>query len=314
MEARPNVVVSKCLGFAACRYNGQMLSSELVEKLRPHVDFIPVCAEFEIGLGVPRDPIRLVQENGVVRLMQPASGRDVSDEMNKFSEDFLSSLSEVDGFILKNRSPSCGIKDVKVYSSIQDGASIRRDAGFFGGSVLRKYGAHAVEDEGRLKDDGIREHFLTKLYTLARFRSVRSMANLVRFQTENKLLLMAYNQTGMRTLGRIVANKEKKTLEDVMGEYRIGLQNAFLRAPRRSSAVNVLMHAFGYFKDRLNEKEKKFFLKSLEDYRKGTVPLSSILTMLRMWIIRFDEAYLGTQQFFSPYPKELEAAKEDIFT
>jgi uncharacterized protein YbgA (DUF1722 family) len=74
------------------------------------------------------------------------------------------------------------------------------------------------------------------------------------------------------------------------------------------------MHAFGYFKDRLNEKEKKFFLKSLEDYRKGTVPLSSILTMLRMWIIRFDETYLGTQRFFSPYPKELEAAKEAIFT
>lgn len=314
MEARPNVVVSKCLGFAACRYNGQMLSSELVEKLRPRVDFIPVCAEFEIGLGVPRDPIRLVQEKGVVKLMQPASGRDVSDEMNRFSEDFLSSLPNIDGFILKNRSPSCGIKDVKVYSSIQDGASIRRDAGFFGGQVLRKYGALAVEDEGRLKDDGIREHFLTKLYTLARFRSVGSMADLVRFQAENKLLLMAYNQTGMRALGRIVANKNGKGLEEVMDDYRVGLQHAFSNAPRRSSVVNVLMHAFGYFKDRLNDKEKRFFLASLEEYRSGAVPLCTILTMLLMWIIRFDEAYLGTQRFFSPYPKELEAAKEDIFT
>ena len=314
MKTRPNVVVSKCLGFAACRYNGQMLTSELVEKLRPHVEFTAVCAEVEVGLGVPRDPIRLVQEKGSIKLMQPATGRDVSDDMNRFSEGFLSTLRNIDGFILKNRSPSCGIKDVKVYSSIQDGASIRKDAGFFGGQVLRKYGGLAVEDEGRLKDDGIREHFLTKLYTLARFRSVRSMADLVRFQAENKLLLMAYNQTGMRALGRIVANKEKKTLEDVMGEYRIGLQNAFLRAPRRSSAVNVLMHAFGYFKEQLNEKEKIFFLTSLDSYRAGTTPLNSILTMLRMWIVRFDEDYLSTQTFFSPYPKELETLKEDIFT
>ena len=114
-EDKPNVVVSRCLGFDACRYNGQIIPDKFVDKLREYVNFTHVCPEVAIGLGVPREPIRIVQKDGKRRLLQPATGRDISEEINSFAEGFLAELTDIDGFILMNRSPSCGIKDVRIY-------------------------------------------------------------------------------------------------------------------------------------------------------------------------------------------------------
>jgi uncharacterized protein YbbK (DUF523 family) len=110
---KPVVVVSKCVTFESVRWNGQIIASELVEKLKPYVDFVPVCPEVEIGLGVPRNPVRIVLVNGEKRLLQPATGLDFTDKMKKFSESFLNSLDAIDGFILKSGSPSSGFKNVK---------------------------------------------------------------------------------------------------------------------------------------------------------------------------------------------------------
>ena len=111
---RPVVVISKCLGSEYCRYDGQMISCETAEKLRPFAEFIPICPECEIGLGVPRDPIRLV--NGrALRLVQPATGLDITEKMQGFVTDFLDKLQIVDGFILKSKSPSCGLRTTKLF-------------------------------------------------------------------------------------------------------------------------------------------------------------------------------------------------------
>jgi len=107
---RPKVVVSGCLEFYHCRYNGDMISSPIVANLMEYVDFLPVCPEVELGLGIPRDPVRIVLENGEQRLVQSASGRNVTEVMETFCTDFLNSTGNIDGFILKYRSPSCGIK------------------------------------------------------------------------------------------------------------------------------------------------------------------------------------------------------------
>ena len=106
---RPQVIVSKCMGFAACRYNGQTLPDKFVDKLKDYVDYYPVCAELEIGLGVPRDPVRLVQEDGQTVLYQPASDSEHTAAMIAFAQSYFDGLAAVDGLILKGRSPSCGI-------------------------------------------------------------------------------------------------------------------------------------------------------------------------------------------------------------
>lgn len=305
---KPVVVLSKYLEFAPCRYNGAMIPDRFVRQLEPHVLFLPVCPEVEIGLGVPRDPVRIVSEKGALRLLQPATGRDLSERMGRFSDQFLTSLSEVDGFILKNRSPSCGIKDVKRFPRMDVETPVGKGAGFFAAEVLERFPGLAIEDEGRLNHPKIRDHFLTKLFTLARFREAKKTTKLealVRFHATHKLLLMAYNQKKMRLLGRIVGNSEKRPAADLFTEYEPHLRQALARPPRSSSNINTLMHVFGYFSDELSKKEKAFFLRMLETYRNGHLPRSAALSILKAWVVRFQNGYLEDQTFFEPYPESL---------
>lgn len=304
--SRPIVVTSKCLEFEACRFNGQVISDSFVRILAQHVDFVAICPEVEIGLGTPREPVRLVGHGESLQLYQPATSRDVTAAMRDFSQRFLDGLQEVDGFILKNRSPSCGPKDVRVYS--KKGMPMAKSSGLFAQAVLDKFPGLAIEDEGRLRNFRIREHFLTKLFTLANFRAVKkakSMQALVDFHTVNKFIFMAYNQTSMRRLGQITANPRRNSVDEVLAAYQNELGNTFLRLPKIGSNINVLMHALGYFSKKLNSKEKAFFLDLLEKYRQQKTPMSAILTLLSAWIVRFEETYLAQQRFFEPYPPAL---------
>lgn len=308
MNVQPIVCVSKCLGFAKCRYNGVTIYDDFVEKLKPYVEYVTVCPEVEIELGVPRDPVRVVVHKQERKLMQPATGKDITPAMNRFCETFLEQIHEVDGFLLKSRSPSCGIKDVKIYAKMEKSASIGKGAGFYGSAVMTRFPKHPVEDEGRVRNFRIREHFLTQLFAYSRFRhtkKTKSMAALVQFQAENKLLLMAYNQKELKILGQIVANQDRRPVNDVYNLYEDHFYNALCTPARYTSNINVLMHAIGHFSKNLTQQEKKYFLTSLERYREGKIPLSATLSVLRSWIIRFEDSYLNQQTFFEPYPEAL---------
>lgn len=305
---KPTVVASKCLGFAHCRYNGEIIAAPFVQKMVSHVDFVVVCPEVESGLGVPREFLRLVAVDGEPRLLQPQTGHDHTGQMRAFAASFLDGLTDVDGFILKNRSPSCGLNDVKMYASVKKGAAATKGQGMFGGAVMERFSQLAVEDEGRLNNFRIREHFLTRIYALAAFRAVKAsgaMKALVRFQAENKLLLMAYHQTEMRAMGRVVANPDGQSFEQVIAEYEPHLYAALARPPRCTSHINVLMHALGYFSDDLSSQEKAFFLDTLQKYRAGLVPVSTNRGLIQSWIVRFGQEYLARQTYFEPYPEVL---------
>ncbi len=303
---RPRVVVSRCLGFAACRYDGSVIPDAVVAALKPYVEFIPVCPEVEIGLGVPRPPIRLVQGQRL-RLVQPDTGLDLTDKMEAFAARFLASLSEVDGFILKNRSPSCALRDAKIHVS-DTGPAVGRGPGIFGAAVRNRFPTIPAEDEGRLTNRTLREHFFTTIFACATFREVEKtgeMDELIRFHSRQKFLLMAHGQAKLRELGRIVANPEKLPPKEVIRRYGEKFREAFLRPPRRPSVINVFEHAFGYVSHGLSPKERRYFLGLLEEYRAERVPASVPREVLRAWIIRFDVKYLAEQAFFTPFPPEL---------
>lgn len=305
---KPHIVISKCIEFESCRYNGQIIRSPFVNELRPYVEFQPICPEVEIGLGIPRDPIRVIKKQGKRRLMQPATGRDVTDEMTDFTEDFLSSLSAIDGFILKSRSPSCGIKDVKIYPGEEKVPVIGKSAGFFGEAVLNQFPTMAIEDEGRLRNARIKEHFLRKIFLFARFREIKSegsINDLIKFHTQNKFLLMSYHQKELRILGQIAAQQSGHPFSQTVYEYERHLSQIFAQAPRCTSIINVLQHCFGYVSSRLTTKEKKYFLEAVDNYRAGRLSLAAVTSILQSWMIRFDVTYLLEQSFFNPYPEAL---------
>jgi uncharacterized protein YbgA (DUF1722 family)/uncharacterized protein YbbK (DUF523 family) len=305
---KPRVVISRCIEFDHCRYNGDMIGNDLVRRLKESgtIDFIPVCMESEIGLGVPRDPVRIVQmKEGVKRLVQPTTGRDVTELAVDFSEGFMASLRGVDGFILKSRSPSCGIRDAKVYPKAEKAAALTREAGIFGAAVKAHFPYLAIEDENRLRHVKLAEHFLTRVFSFASWRGMVAeggMKDIVDWHTENKLLLMMYSQKEMRALGNLVANKGGLSLDALKAEYGEGLHRAMAEPPRCTSPVNVLHHCLGYVSDRLSKAERDFFLRQLDMYRDARIPLSVCLGVMRSWVIRFQEPYLMRQTFFQPYP------------
>lgn len=302
------MVVSQCLELAACRYNAQAIRAPFITALGAWAELRPVCPEVAIGLGIPRDPIRLVQRDRRMLLVQPTTGRDLTETMERFAQGFLDQANDVDGFILKSRSPSCGIKDTKVYAAADGEQPGGRGAGLFGHAVLERFPHAAVEDEGRLTNFRLRHHFLVKLYMRARYRAVEAAGDprgLIDFQTRHKLQLMAFSQTGLRALGRIVAQAGAERPEALFAAYRDGLGRALDVPARTGSIINVLQHAFGYFSDELASAEKRHFLQLLEQFSQRMVTLAVPLALLQSWTHRFGQEYLAGQTFLDPYPQAL---------
>lgn len=312
---RPRIVLSKCLEVEACRYNAQTIRSSVVRLLEPHVDYLPTCPEVEIGLGVPRDPIRLVSsgqgEDGPLRLVQPSTGRDLTSRMTTFSHSLADSIHDIDGMVLKSRSPSCGIKDVKVYAGAEEAPVVGKGAGLFAGIMLERYPTVAIEDEGRLTNAEIRHHFFTRIFASAALRQALAdgPASLVAFHTRYKLVLMAHSPSVQQALGRLVADAGSD-FETVVSAYREGFARAMAEPAGQGANINVIQHAQGYFKRELAGREKRQFQELQDQYRGGQMPLQALLAVLGTWVARFDEPYLRGQAYFRPYPRELVVAAD----
>jgi uncharacterized protein YbgA (DUF1722 family)/uncharacterized protein YbbK (DUF523 family) len=306
---RPRIFISRCIEFEACRWNGAMIGCDFVRALKPFIEPVTRCPEVAIGLGVSRDPVRIVRHQGSLALFQIASGRFYTDEMRSYCTDEVSRLGELDGAILKEKSPSCGNRDVKIYASTDPKAAQNgKGRGFWAEALIQAYPDIPEEHEGRLNNFTIREHFYTAIFTRAAFREARSrgaMKDLVAFHSRNKLLFMAYNQALMRDLGRLVANHEQRPVAELFAGYQRLLSRMFQKIPRRGSMINVLLHAFGYISEKIESRERAHFLNLLETYKEERLPLSACQSVLQSWIERFDVEYLRNQTFFQPYPPEL---------
>lgn len=307
--AKPRIIVSKCLEFEACRYNGDVISDHVVKKLNGFVEFIPVCPEVEIGLGIPRETLRLGRNEDGVQLIQLKTGQNLTNKMINFSSVFLEQINEVDGSILKSKSPSCGLFDTKIYENTnEDTHSYKKGRGLFAEHVLKRFPYIAVEDEGRLRNYTIREHFYTKIFTLASFREVKNQGSfkfLLSFQANNKYLFMALDQVILKKMGKIAANTDKNPFEYVVEKYEDELLKLLSSPAKYTNNINVCEHILGYFKKQLTSEEKEYFLSVVDQYRNEKVPLSTLKGILKSWVIRFGEDYLINQTFFEPYPEEL---------
>ena len=309
---RPNLLISSCIGDCKCRYDGSNAKSDFIGMLEPFVNFTTVCPEVAIGLPIPRQALRIISPKGDEnRLVFSKTGEDWTDKMQNFSDDFLDKIdiSSLEGAVLKSRSPSCGIKDVKVYNTFgKSSPASKKSKGIFAKTLLDRFDHLAVEDEGRLTNYDIREHFLTRIFTLAEFKDVKSkksLKDLIKFHSENKYLLMVYSQVNLRKLGKIVGNHEDKDIEDILDEYEEYLHKALSKKTSSKRNINTLLHLFGYFSKDVSQDEKAYFLENLEDYTNNRIPFSVPLSLLRSWIIRFENDYLREQTIFQSFPQVL---------
>lgn len=310
---RPNVVVSKCLLGARCRWDRDCLDYPFVRTIRKYAKVIPVCPEMEIGLGVPRDRIVLASRESGVALYQPSTGRQLAQKMNKFARQFLSGHTGIDGFILKHKSPSCGVRGVKLFESIAPGARFTRTGtGIFAAEVLGRYSHLAVTDDDHLTCDRTREHWLTKLFTLADFRAVRksnSLKRLTAFHTQHSLLLKTYHQKLTRELDLALAPTNPSTDPcAIIEQYQSVLLRILTTKPRRASAAKPFEQALKSYAPDLSQQDIKRFEDQLEDYRAGAVTLSDVRQTVQIWAVRYDKRVTRQDAVFRPYPGPLATA------
>jgi uncharacterized protein YbbK (DUF523 family) len=145
-EGKLRLGVSACLMGEPVRYDGgHKRDPFLTETLAPFVEWVPVCPELEIGLGVPRDTLRLVGEPRAPRLVVERTGEDLTPAMQRFVRRRLDDLAalELDGYVLKRASPSCGLFRVRVYGEGGVAGAVGR--GIFASALVERFPALPVK-------------------------------------------------------------------------------------------------------------------------------------------------------------------------
>jgi uncharacterized protein YbgA (DUF1722 family)/uncharacterized protein YbbK (DUF523 family) len=304
------VGISTCLLGEKVRFDGgHKLDQYVVGTLGRYVDWVPVCPEVELGLGVPRETLRLVGDPEAPRLVTARSGVDHTEAMLAWARHRVEALRglDLDGYILKSKSPSCGMERVRVYT--EAGMPSRSAAGLFARVLMDGVPLLVVEDEGRLNDPRLRESFVVRLFTRHRWRRLTRdrvrPADLVAFHARHKLLLMAHSEPHLRALGRLVARARTERPAELLRQYAEGLFAGLAVKATTRKHTNVLQHIAGYLREPLDRRDREELHGTIADYHRGLVPLIVPLTLLRHHIGKLGLGYLRDQVYLDPHPKEL---------
>ncbi|MFG6178111.1 YbgA family protein [Halomonas sp. THAF12] len=304
------VGISACLTGQEVRYNGgHKRSRYCLQVLAERFAFEPFCPELAAGLGVPREPIRLVGKSGEIPRVKGTVDEtlDVTERLEEVSETFIEAHRHLRGFILMKGSPSCGLERVKVYHP--NGMPSHADSGAFVRALRRGFPELPLEEEARLNDPVLRENFITRIYALDDWkRSVEPAPShhaLLQFHSRQKFLLMAHRVETYRELGRYLGEAHQVPVEEAMAHYLQRFMAALSRPATRKSHTNALMHVMGYLKRALDGETRQDLLAVVEEYRLQQVPLAVPMRLLNHYLKRHGSDYIRAQSYLDPHPYEL---------
>jgi uncharacterized protein YbbK (DUF523 family)/uncharacterized protein YbgA (DUF1722 family) len=284
MEVRPRVGVSSCLLGEEVRFNGGHKRYRfLTDELGPYVDWVPYCPEVSIGLGTPREPIRLTADG---RLVNRSGTADHTAAMTA-----LPLPTGLDGYVFKAKSPSCGIRAIPRYG--EDGTAAGHDGrGLYADRVLTSFPLLAVEDEGRLNDVGLREAFCSGPW---------SAGDLVAFHARHKLQLLAHDPARYRAAGQVVAAGGPRA----EAAYRDLFLAAMASRATLGRTANALQHAYSRIGRQLDRPRRLDLVARIEACRRGEEPLSVPVALLAHYASGGEFGWLAEQTFLMPFPGAL---------
>ena len=301
---------SACLLGERVRWDGGHKRDRFVaDELGPFVEFVRVCPEKESGLPVPRPTLRLSGEPEDPRLVFVESGEDYTETLRAHARASVSALEEAGlcGFVLKSESPSCGMERVRVYN--KSGMPVKKGIGLFARELMSRMPLLPVEEEGRLCDPKLRETFVERVFAYRRWLDFVAddftPAKLVDFHRVHKYLLLAHSPEHYSSMGRLVAARKQHGRAELRERYGLELMQGMARPATRGRHHNVLQHMAGYFKRDLGDESRAELHATLEDYRRGLVPLVVPVTLLRHHVRALGVAYLADQVYLAPHPREL---------
>ncbi|MDP3936846.1 MAG: DUF523 and DUF1722 domain-containing protein [Deltaproteobacteria bacterium] len=303
--------ISSCLLGAEVRHDGGHRRDRLItDVLGDYFEYTPVCPELESGMGVPREPVRLVGDVDRPLMVGVRSGEDHTRRMERYSQARVKALARLDlsGYLLKAKSPSCGMERVKTYN--RSGSFVGKNArGIFARHLIEGLPHLPVEEEGRLKDAKLRENFVERVFCYHRWRALLAAGitagRLVAFHTAHKLLLMAHSPDHYRRLGRLVASAKKQRPAALAESYAALFFEGLAHQATTKRNTNVLQHVAGYFRKQITRDERTELAALIEEYHRGLLPLIVPITLINHYVRKYDEPYLAGQLYLNPHPREL---------
>ncbi len=324
-DLRPTIGLSHCLLGEQVRHNGGHLKQDwITDELAQFVEFAPVCPEVEMGLGVPREAMRLVYEKDDISLETSPTKKDKSAPINNYTElaketnvrlskSIVEKIEEgLCGFIFAKKSPTCGLERVKIYNR-DNGIPDKYGQGLFAEQLTQAIPELPVIDSGRIINTQLREDFVRQSMAFFQFHKLeKRISALQSFHRRYKYILMEYDHGQVAELGRLAAQgHESHEINNLFALYRRKFFEVLkAKSPSKKSRKNVFYHLLGYFKKELSACDKKYFLDLVDDYDRGHVPYITVVKFLDYFVHKYNQTYLADQYYFEPYPKQLSIHKD----
>ncbi|WP_046488060.1 YbgA family protein [Pseudomonas veronii] len=308
---KPKIGISACLLGENVRFNGGHKQSQLCsEVLAAYFDFVPLCPEVAIGLGIPRETIRLVGDAASPQAVGSVHRElNVTAPLGEYGEKMAAEHSDLCGYIFMQKSPSCGLERVKVYR--ENGAPVDGGGrGIYAQAFCARHPNLPVEEDGRLNDPVLRENFLTRVFVYASWQQLLgeglSRHRLLAFHARYKYLLMAHSPAHYKSLGNLLGGMAKGEDLDALGSgYFSALMSGLKKCATRGTHTNVLQHISGYLKQAISADDKQEMQTVIGQYRQGIVPLVVPLTLLKHHFRLHPDRYIAQQAYLQPHPENL---------
>ena len=309
MEQRPRIriAVSGCLLGEAVRYDGGHRQSRYVtDALGAAFEMVSECPEVGIGLGVPRPKIRLERSGAAARLLG-SRDEDLTPLMDDYARQAAARFDEarVAGVVLKSRSPSCGMGDVKLH---EGGAVTSEDGtGIFASRLAAALPEAPRISETDLESPARRDHWLTRVFALAEIRALAAgspdVSGLYAFHARWKMALMAHSERTARRLGRFLA--ATRDVRDALPHYREEFLAGLAEPASVGTHHNVLLHLAGHLRNRLDARERAQLSHDVSGFLARQIPLAVPVRSLTAWAARLGVQSLGNQAYLAERPKSL---------
>ncbi|MEH6592091.1 MAG: DUF523 and DUF1722 domain-containing protein [Halioglobus sp.] len=307
---KPIIGIGACLVGQKVRFNGQS------KRQNSHIQAIAAlstlnafCPEMAIGMGVPRETVRLVGALGETRLKDSATQSiDYTGPMQGYAEEVVSRNPDMAGYILVKESPSCGMDRVKRYND-KGNVVLNDSMGIFAAELNRIDPLLPLEEDGRLNDAGLRENFVARVYSYHDWKQFNkeqlTHVGLLKFWSRYKYLTLSHDVPAYKAIGRLLSNAKALPLHEAAEEFIRLLMGALTKLATRKTHTNVLQHIQGYLKNDIKASDKREIDTIIAQYRVGTVPLVVPITMLRHHFMHHAKSYIAQQVYMEPYPQQL---------
>ena len=309
-DAKIPVGISACLLGDNVRYDGGNKFNLTIEQtLADYLEFHRFCPEVDIGLGVPRNAIRLLHKNGNIICTDSADETlDHTQKLRSSAEAQLQWLQGMCGYIFKSRSPSCGL-EVNVYSLCRGKAVVSgSSAGIFADTVTRSLPWLPVVEEDKLADETVRGSFVRRICALYRWQQTMAdgltVARFTDYHARQKLILLAHCQKTYRQMGPLVASANRNNLSQVAEQYLLALMDGLKKPATPGDHLNVLLHIQGYLSDSLPAAEKASLREYFDRYLQGQAPLQVPVDSLNQLFQRYPNEYISRCWYLHPHPAE----------